>query len=69
MGEILTGLEFEHLIALAQARVVALADARDVYVSHLRQAHECGNDWALNDWVSGFERVVQAEAEEEIDGD
>lgn len=59
MAEILTGLEFDRLILLAQARIQALGDARGVYESHLRQVHECGDGWALNDWTQGFVRPVE----------
>lgn len=58
LSEILTGLEFARMIALAQARVQALVEAQGVYVSHLRQVHGAGEDWELRDWAEGFVRRV-----------
>ena len=56
-AEILTGLEYERLIALAQVRVQTLAEAQGVFVGHLRRVHGCGDDgWALRDWAEGFVR-------------
>lgn len=54
MAETLTGLEYERLIGLAQARVQALAEAQGVYVAHLRRIHEAGEGWELRDWTQGF---------------
>ena len=62
-AEVLTGLEFERLIVLAQARMQTLMEAQGVYVSHLRQVHEVGDGWELRDWAQGFVRSVE-EAEE-----
>jgi len=53
-AEILTGLEYERLIALAQARVQTLAEAQGVFVGHLRRVHGCGVGWKLEDWAEGF---------------
>lgn len=55
-AEILTGLEYAQLIALAQARVQTLVEAQGVFVGHLRRVHGCGEGWALNDWAQGFVR-------------
>ncbi|HRJ41021.1 MAG TPA: hypothetical protein PL105_04040, partial [Caldilineaceae bacterium] len=57
--EMLTGLEFERLIALAQERVRVLAEAQGVFVAHLRRVHEAWEGWELNDWAQGFVRVVE----------
>lgn len=62
MAEMLTGLEFERLIALAQVRVQTLAEAQGVFVGHLRQVHGCGDGWELRDWNEGF--VQEAEGQE-----
>ena len=62
-AEVLTGLEFERMIVLAQARAQTLMEAQGVYVSHLRQVHGVGEDWELRDWAQGFVRSVE-EAEE-----
>lgn len=71
MAEMLTGLEYERLIALAQVRVQTLAEAQGVFVAHLRRVHEMGVDWELQDWAQGFVRAVEAveETEEVGDGD
>lgn len=63
MAETLTGLEFERMIALGQARVQTLAEARMVYLEHLRQVHEAGEGWELKDSSQGFVRVVEEQAE------
>ncbi len=59
-AEILTGLEYEQLIALAQGRVQVLMEAQGVFVGHLRRVHGCGEGWMLEDWAEGF---VREEAE------
>lgn len=69
LAEILTGLEFQQMIALAQARVQALIDAQGVYLGHLRQVHEVGEDWVLEDWAQGFVRSVAAEEAGEVEKD
>lgn len=55
-AEILTGLEYEQLIALAQVRVQTLAEAQGVFVGHLRRVHGFGEGWRLEDWAEGFVR-------------
>ncbi len=60
-AEILTGLEYEQLIALAQARVQTLTAAQGVYVGHLRRVHGCGDGWKLEDWAEGFVREGEEE--------
>lgn len=67
IAEILTGLEFQQLITLAQARVQALIDAQGVYLGHLRHVHEVGEDWVLEDWAQGFVRPVAAEEAGEVE--
>ena len=60
-AEILTGLEYERLIALAQVRVQTLAEAQGVFVGHLRRVHGCGDVWDLTDWAEGFVRQEEEE--------
>ena len=66
--EMLTGLEYERLIALAQERLRTLSEAHAVFVTHLRRVHDCDEDWKLSDWAQGFTRTVneQAEKAEEV---
>lgn len=67
-AEMLTGLEFERLILLAQIRARTLIEAQAVFVAHLRRVHDCDEDWNLSDWAQGFTRQVnkQAEKAEEV---
>lgn len=62
--DLLTGLQFEKMIAQAQTQVQTLVDAQAVYVAHLRERYECGDGWDFENWAQGFVRKVEEETDD-----